>query len=80
MLQFIVLPDGHDRQDGENAAAKRRLAKHGQRFSPLKVGVLGDRPLLPPTLLPKAFRAPIQLHPGVSSRISRHRLRTSERD
>ena len=39
---FIVPQDGHDKQDCETAAAKRWLMQHGQRFSPLKVTVLGD--------------------------------------
>ena len=34
--------DGHDKQDCETAAAKRWLSQHGQRFSPLKVTILGD--------------------------------------
>jgi hypothetical protein len=40
--QFIVPQDGHDKQDCENAAAKRWLAQHGSRLSALKVTVLGD--------------------------------------
>jgi hypothetical protein len=40
--EFIVPQDGHDKQDCENAAAKRWLAQHGQRFSALNVTVLGD--------------------------------------
>ena len=40
--EFIVPQDGHDKQDCETAAAKRWLSQHGQRFSPLKVTVLGD--------------------------------------
>ncbi len=40
--EFIVPQDGHDKQDCENAAAKRWLSQHGQRFSPLRVTVLGD--------------------------------------
>ena len=40
--EFIVPQDGHDKQDCENAAAKRWLSQHGQRFSPLNVTVLGD--------------------------------------
>ena len=34
--------DGHDKQDCENAAAKRWLLQHGQRYSSLSVTVLGD--------------------------------------
>ena len=40
--EFIVPQDGHDKQDCENAAAKRWLSQHGQHFSSLKVTVLGD--------------------------------------
>lgn len=39
---FIVPQDGHDKQDCETAAAKRWLMQHGERFSLLKVTVLGD--------------------------------------
>jgi hypothetical protein len=42
MPEFVVPQDGHDKQDCEHAAAKRWLAQHGQRFSALKVTVLGD--------------------------------------
>ena len=40
--EFIVLQDGHDLQDCENAAAKRWLLQYGQRYSSLSVTVLGD--------------------------------------
>jgi hypothetical protein len=40
--EFVVPQDGHDKQDCENAAAKRWLLQHGQKYSPLKVTVLGD--------------------------------------
>jgi hypothetical protein len=40
--EFIVPQEGHDKQDCETAAAKRWLSQHGQRFSPLKVTILGD--------------------------------------
>lgn len=40
--EFIVPQDGQDKQDCENAAAKRWLSQHGQRFSTLNVTVLGD--------------------------------------
>lgn len=40
--EFIVPQDGHDKQDCENAAAKRWLQQHGQRYQQLKVTVLGD--------------------------------------
>jgi hypothetical protein len=40
--EFVRPQDGHDKQDCENAAAKRWLAQHGERLSRLKVTVLGD--------------------------------------
>lgn len=40
--EFIVPQDGHDKQDCENAAAKRWLLQHGQRYQRLNVTVLGD--------------------------------------
>lgn len=40
--QFIVPQDGHDKQDYENAAAKRWLAQQERRLSDLNVTVLGD--------------------------------------
>jgi len=40
--EFIVPQEGHDQQDCEMTAAKRWLSQHGQRFSALKVTVLGD--------------------------------------
>ena len=40
--EFIQPQDGHDKQDCENAAAKRWLTQYGQRYSRLKVTVLGD--------------------------------------
>lgn len=40
--EFIVPQDGHDKQDCENAAAKRWLSQHGKRYSALNVTVLGD--------------------------------------
>lgn len=40
--EFIVPQDGHDKQDCENAAAKRWLSQHGERYSALNVTVLGD--------------------------------------
>ena len=40
--EFVVPQDGHDKQDCENAAAKRWLLQHGQRYSSLSVTVLGD--------------------------------------
>jgi len=40
--EFVVPQDGHDKQDCENAAAKRWLSKHGERYSALKVTVLAD--------------------------------------
>jgi hypothetical protein len=40
--EFVRPQDGHDKQDCETAAAKRWLTQHGDRFSRLKVTVLGD--------------------------------------
>ena len=40
--EFIVPQDGHDKQDCENAAAKRWLLQQGARYQRLKVTVLGD--------------------------------------
>ena len=40
--EFIVPQDGHDKQDCENAAAKRWLLEHGERYSPLNATILGD--------------------------------------
>jgi hypothetical protein len=40
--EFVVPQDGQDKQDCENAAAKRWLLQHGERYSALKVTVLGD--------------------------------------
>jgi hypothetical protein len=40
--EFVVPQDGHQKQDCENAAAKRWLLQHGTRYSLLKVTVLGD--------------------------------------
>jgi len=40
--EFIVPQDGHDKQDCENAAAKRWLSQRGERYSALNVTVLGD--------------------------------------
>lgn len=40
--EFIVPQDDHDKQDCETAAAKRWLSQHGERYSVLKVTVLGD--------------------------------------
>jgi hypothetical protein len=42
MPEFVVSQDGHDKQDCENAAAKRWLLQHGAKYSQLKVTVLGD--------------------------------------
>jgi hypothetical protein len=40
--EFVVPQDGQDKQDCENAAAKRWLLQHGERYSTLKVTLLGD--------------------------------------
>lgn len=40
--EFVVPQDGHDKQDCENAAAKRWLLQYGHRYRALGVTVLGD--------------------------------------
>jgi hypothetical protein len=40
--EFVTPQDGHDKQDCENAAAKRWLSVYGARYSALGVTVLGD--------------------------------------
>ncbi len=40
--EFVVPQDGHDKQDCENAAAKRWLLQHGERYSALNMTVLAD--------------------------------------
>lgn len=40
--EFVVPQDGHDKQDCENAAAKRWFSQHGKRYSGSKITVLGD--------------------------------------
>jgi len=40
--EFIVPQDGHDKQDCENAAAKRWLDQFAARYRPLGVTILGD--------------------------------------
>lgn len=40
--EFVVPQDGHDKQDCENAAAKRWLQKHSERYQGLNITVLGD--------------------------------------
>lgn len=40
--EYVVPQDGHEKQDCENAAAKRWLCQHGDRYSALKVTILGD--------------------------------------
>jgi len=40
--EFVQPQDGHDKQDCENAAAKRWLLQHGQEYQKLQVTVLGD--------------------------------------
>lgn len=40
--QFIVPQDGYEKQDCENAAAKRWLLQYGPRYSALNVTILGD--------------------------------------
>ena len=40
--EFICPQDGHDKQDCENAAAKRWLARFGPRYRDWRITVLGD--------------------------------------
>ena len=40
--EFVRPQDGHDKQDCENAAAKRWFVQHGKRYRDLLVTVLGD--------------------------------------
>ena len=40
--EFVTPQDGHEKQDCENAAAKRWLSVYGARYSALGVTVLGD--------------------------------------
>lgn len=40
--EFITPQDGHEKQDCENAAAKRWFAKHSSEYSPFKFTILGD--------------------------------------
>lgn len=40
--EFITPQDGHDKQDGEHAAAKRWLKKHGSKYQALGATLLGD--------------------------------------
>jgi hypothetical protein len=40
--EFIVPQDGHDKQDCENAAAKRWLEQFAARYRPLGITILGD--------------------------------------
>lgn len=43
LIPELIRPqDGHKKQDCETAAAKRWLLQHGQRYSALKITVLGD--------------------------------------
>ncbi|MBU0600476.1 ISNCY family transposase [bacterium] len=40
--EFILPQDGHDKQDCENAAAKRWIEKHGKKYSAMKMTLSGD--------------------------------------
>ena len=40
--EFITPQDGHDKQDGEHAAAKRWLTEYGRKYSEFGVTILGD--------------------------------------
>ena len=40
--EFVMPQDGHDKQDCENAAAKRWVKRQGKRYRDLRITVLGD--------------------------------------
>ena len=40
--EFVVPQDGHEKQDCENAAAKRWLGQYGKRYRALGITILGD--------------------------------------
>ena len=40
--EFILPQDGHEKQDCENAAAKRWIQNHGEKYSQMGVSILGD--------------------------------------
>ncbi len=40
--EFITPQDGHEKQDGEHAAAKRWLKAHGHKYKELGITILGD--------------------------------------
>ena len=40
--EFILPQDGHEKQDCENTAAKRWIQSRGEKYSDMKVTVLGD--------------------------------------
>lgn len=40
--EFITPQDGHDKQDCENAVAKRWINKYAERYGKLDVTLLGD--------------------------------------
>lgn len=68
--EFVRPQDGHDKQDCENAAAKRWLTQHGNRLSRLKVTVLGDDLYCHQPLCQQL----LDLHSGLSSRFPPHAL------
>jgi len=41
-LEFITPQDGHNKQDCENAAAKRWIKQYGPQYKDLGVTILGD--------------------------------------
>lgn len=74
--EFVVPQDGHDKQDCENAAAKRWLLQYGQRYSALKVTVLGDdlychQPLCQ-QLLAQQFNFILVCHPKSHTTLYEH--------
>ena len=66
--EFIAPQDGAEKQDCENAAAKRWLAAHGRRYAALNAVYLGE------TCSPASRSArPCWMPAGISSSSASHR-------
>ena len=63
---FVTPQDGHEKQDCENAAAKRWLCDYGARYRALGVTVLGDDLYCKQSLC-EAFIREAEFHPGVQA-------------